>query len=133
MFFQIQNLSLSKFFWYTKLVSILFTNDLPETVHEHHLHLPDGQPELNSQTLRQEHSYNISCPYCGAVCCYADDSSYSFSSTMAQEISETSWANTRIKLHFQVHFGSKKILSKKFCVQQNFYQSKLNLTCHILI
>ena len=28
---------------------------------------------------------------------------------------KTSWANSRVKLHSQVHFGSKKILSPKKC------------------
>ena len=36
----------------------------------------------------------------------------------------TSWANARVKLHSQVHFGSKKILSKNFCVQLNFGSNK---------
>ena len=44
--------------------------------------------------------------------------------------SDTSWANTRIKLHSQVHFGSKKSLIKKVLdpkklVPKNIFGSSL--------
>ena len=35
----------------------------------------------------------------------------------------TSWANTRVKLHSQVHFGSNKILSPKKCRVQKCFNS----------
>ena len=45
----------------------------------------------------------------------------------------TSWADARVKLHFQVHLGSKKVLgqknegSNKFWIQKNFgYKNLLN-------
>ena len=36
-----------------------------------------------------------------------------------------SWANARVKLHSQVHFGSKKISKfKKICIQKRFGQKR---------
>ena len=46
------------------LLYIIFTNELPELVHEH---------EAKNNQL-----YNMSCPECGNLCCYADDSTFSF-------------------------------------------------------
>ena len=49
------------------LLYICFTNDLPETVHDH---------------LTQNGSfYNTHCSGCGGICCFADDSTYTKSSS----------------------------------------------------
>ena len=53
------------------LLYILFTNDLPELVHNG---CSDG--------------YHMQCSDCGGVCSYADDSTYTFSSSDPNEISE---------------------------------------------
>ena len=50
----------------------LFTNDLPEVIHNH---LADN-----------ETFFNIKCSSCGSVCCYADDSTYTISSQDTDEL-----------------------------------------------
>ena len=48
------------------LLYILFTNDLPEAIHDH----------LPGQVHQQEHQpafYNTKCDSCGGLCLYADD------------------------------------------------------------
>ena len=63
------------------LLYIIFTNDLPESVHGH-------PPEVQVQERQVQHTYNVDCYRCGSICCFADDSSYSFSSDEADTISE---------------------------------------------
>ena len=55
------------------LFYIIFTNELPELIHEH-------QAQKNK-------TFNVKCPECGNLCCYADDSTFSFSSTSIATIS----------------------------------------------
>ena len=58
------------------LLYTLFTNELPELVHDHR--------------LPQNHDlFNMHCDTCGALCCYADDSSFSFASSSLDTLSET--------------------------------------------
>ena len=66
------------------LLYIIFTNDLPESVHGH---LPEEQHQ-HAQGTPHRHSFNLDCFACGTVCCFADDSSYSFSSQSAESISD---------------------------------------------
>ena len=61
------------------LLYILFVNDLPEVVHGHD---PDRSEQV-SQPL-----YNMYCAGCGGVCCYVDDSTYTFSSPDPVELTE---------------------------------------------
>ena len=68
------------------LLYIIFTNDLPESVHDHHHPAEDLQVQ-HVQPV-QPHTYNMLCVECGGICCFADDSSYTFSSKVASEISE---------------------------------------------
>ena len=56
------------------LLYIIFTNDLPEAVHDH----------LSSNNS----FYNSNCNYCGSICCFADDSTYSKSGKVVEEIKE---------------------------------------------
>ena len=60
------------------LLYVIFTNDLPESVHGHP---PDQASPL-------EHPLNVNCRNCGNICCFADDSSYSYSSKNPDEICE---------------------------------------------
>ena len=55
------------------LLYIVYTNDLPETVHEH---LLSNCTFLNSE-----------CRSCGGICCYADDSTFSTSGKCPKELS----------------------------------------------
>ena len=57
------------------LLYIIFTNELPELVHDH---------EADNNQL-----YNMQCSQCGGMCCYADDSTFSFSSCNPDTISRT--------------------------------------------
>ena len=66
------------------LLYIIFTNDLPESVHGH---LPEEQHQ-HAQGTPHRHSFNLDCFACGTVCCFADNSSYSFSSQSAESISD---------------------------------------------
>ena len=54
------------------LFYVIFTNELPELVH-HHQPSPDQK-------------YNMSCRPCGTLCCYADDSSFSSTSSSLEYI-----------------------------------------------
>jgi hypothetical protein len=54
------------------LLYIIFTNELPELVHDH----PASQDQL----------YSMGCQPCGTLCCYADDSSFSFASSSLDTI-----------------------------------------------
>ena len=56
----------------------LFTNELPEVVHDHP---GDGSAGYWPK-------YNMNCTDCGNVCCYADDTTYSCSDTDPQTLSE---------------------------------------------
>ena len=70
------------------LLYIIFTNDLPESVH---CHPPQDHPLPQVHLSVQDtphHPYNVHCHSCGVICCFADDSSYSFSSKDADTINE---------------------------------------------
>ena len=56
------------------LLYVIFTNELPESVHDH---LPQNKTLLNSM-----------CKECGTICCYADDSTYTFSDKDPQVLTE---------------------------------------------
>ena len=66
------------------LMYIIFTNDLPECVH---CHPPKLQTHAQVHPVQQ--MYNVNCQKCGRICCFADDSSYSFSNISAPHISAT--------------------------------------------
>ena len=54
------------------LLYVIFTNDLPEAVHNH---------------LQENGSfYNTHCQKCGGLCCYADDCTYTISGSNIEEI-----------------------------------------------
>ena len=55
------------------LLYLLFTNDLPEVIHEHH-------PGPNDQEHGPQAKHNIHCKECGGMCLFADDSTYTKSS-----------------------------------------------------
>ena len=56
------------------LLYTLYTNDLPEVVHNHELH------ELSDV------GFNLPCVSCGGICCFADDSTFSISSAEPDEL-----------------------------------------------
>ena len=64
------------------LLYILFVNDLPEVVHGH-----PGVPVHEPST--KQANYNMSCAGCGGLCCYVDDSTFTFSSSDPNKLSET--------------------------------------------
>ena len=64
------------------LLYIIFTSDLPECVHDHHLQHGDHQP------VQPVPLHNMYCTDCGGICCFADDSSYTFSSKEAGNITD---------------------------------------------
>ena len=66
------------------LLYIIFTNDLPKSIHKH---IPEQQ-HPPPQDSHGQHSYNLSYHSCGSICCFADDSSLSFSNSAAGTISE---------------------------------------------
>jgi hypothetical protein len=80
------------------LLYIIFTNDLPEIAHDHpppEHPLPQEDPpqerlqEGHTVQFVPQHSYNMYCPSCGSICCFADDSSYTYSSKVEEEIENT--------------------------------------------
>ena len=74
----------------------LFTNELPEVVHDHHHQADD---------VAGEHwpRYNMKCATCGNVCCYADDTTYSCSDTDPQALSEKLTAKYKLLSEFLVN------------------------------
>ena len=62
------------------LFYVIFTNDLPEIIHEH-----QNEPDENPSN---QHTYNVYCIECGGLCCFADDSTYSISGKTATEINQ---------------------------------------------
>ena len=65
------------------LLYILFVNDLPEVVHGHAGQVVPGQGG-------QGHAkFNLVCSECGGLCCYVDDSTYSYSSSDPATLSAT--------------------------------------------
>ena len=56
------------------LLYIIFTNELPELIHEH-LALDNQDP------------FNMDCASCGSLCCYADDSTFSCASPSLNNLS----------------------------------------------
>ena len=57
---------------------------MPECVH---CHPPNLQTHAQAHHVQQ--LYNVDCQRCGKICCFADDSSYSFSNVSAPHISAT--------------------------------------------
>ena len=55
------------------LLYVLFTNDLPEAIHDH---LNHDEPVQNYENI-SEANFSETCQNCGKSCCYADDSTYS--------------------------------------------------------
>ena len=60
------------------LLYTIFTNELPEVIHDH----PD------SSEAESWPSYSMSCKKCGALSCYADDTSYSCADSDPAQLSE---------------------------------------------
>ena len=71
---------------YCPLLYIIFTNELPELVHDH---------EADNNQL-----YNMQCSQCGGMCCYAKDSTFSFSSCNPDTISTTISEKYRVVADF---------------------------------
>ena len=69
------------------LLYILFTNDLPESIHGH-LPLQEYPEKHQCPQDSPEHSYNLYCDVCGNICCSADDSCFSYSSKDTNDITE---------------------------------------------
>ena len=55
------------------LLYVIFTNELPEVLHNHEY---------------SQNSFQLGCRSCGSLCCYADDSSFSFSGQSIHVIEE---------------------------------------------
>ena len=91
------------------LLYILFTNDLPEVVHDHQEHPPTqqhqpldepqvqraGQHEEGHDQVEQGHQmslggpqYSFKCGECGGICTFADDSTLSISNKDPQTLQE---------------------------------------------
>ena len=56
------------------MLYILYTNDLPEAIHEH-------EPQPNK-------FYNVHCHSCGGLCLYADDSTFTLSIKDVEDLIE---------------------------------------------
>ena len=62
------------------LLYLLYTNDLPEAVHEQHLHVDPQQDQ------QEQHHYNLQCKSCGGLCLYADDSTFTLSNKNVEQL-----------------------------------------------
>ena len=63
------------------LLYILFVNDLPEVIHGH-------AGDVQSFHDHKQALFNMYCYKCGGLCCYVDDSTYTYSSSDPVELSE---------------------------------------------
>ena len=72
------------------LLYIIYTNDLPEVVHQ------DCHPQENSQEFHSNHLFHTHCQDCGGLCLYADDSTYTLSS------SDTEGLNANLDAKYKV-------------------------------
>ena len=61
------------------LFYILFVNDLPGVIHDTHINEEEHEGQNPWKRIQE-------CDSCGALCCYVDDSTYTFSSTNAEDI-----------------------------------------------
>ena len=64
------------------LLYILFVNDLPEVVHGH------TGPNTQGADQPREVSYNINCLKCGSLCCYVDDSTFTYSCSDPDQLTD---------------------------------------------
>ena len=80
------------------LLYTLFTNELPEVVHDH-LHRTDSEDWP---------CYNMSCKLCGSLSCYADDTTYSCSDPDPVLRSEKLSANYSIISEFMIKLNDEK-------------------------
>jgi hypothetical protein len=69
----------------------IFTNDLPQVVHEHDCPLHED-PTASI--------FSIQCQECGGVCCYADDSTYTVIGKDPEELSEALSRNYKVMADF---------------------------------
>ena len=67
------------------ILYILFTNELPDVVQEHH---GAGGEDHAHEPSNGESPFTLACAKCGSICCYADDTTYSASSKDPQELSD---------------------------------------------
>ena len=68
------------------LLYVIFTNEIPELVHDH--------------AASQHELYSMHCQQCGGLCCYADDSSFSFASSNLATIESKLTENYHIIAEF---------------------------------
>ena len=85
------------------LLYLLYTNDLPESIHEHHL---AAEPH---QELNKQQKYNTKCQVCGRICLYADDSTFTISNTNTDEL--TSELNRSYRVIAEYMTNNKLILN----------------------
>ena len=64
------------------LLYTLFTNELPEIIHDHSNH-QQGHPEERIWPV-----YSMGCKSCGTVACYADDTTYSCTGSDTNQLSQ---------------------------------------------
>ena len=79
------------------LLYTLFTNELPEVIHNH-----ESSPEIATWP-----PYNLDCFKCGHICCFADDTTYNCTGTLANELSAQLSENFRNIYDFLTSNGLK--------------------------
>ena len=62
------------------LLYICFSNDMPEVIHEHNY--------VSSDDSNSNPPFNVGCKDCGSICCFADDSTFSKSSSDCRLLKE---------------------------------------------
>ena len=85
------------------LLYLVYTNDLPEAIHEQHL------IEEPAQDIIDQHSYNTKCKLCGVICLYADDSTFTISNTDVEELNNS--INQKYKVISEYMTNNKLILN----------------------
>ena len=81
----------------------IFTNELPQVVHQHDCPLQD---DLDSSI------FTIQCHECGGLCCYADDSTYTVRSKDPEELSEKLSRKYKVMADFLTDNKLKSMMTK---------------------
>ena len=85
------------------LCYVIFSNDLPESIHNHTNNIINS---VDNNRNNENEIFNIHCQECGGICCFADDSSYSKSSSDP----ETLKADIKVKYKEIASYMSKNKL-----------------------
>ena len=95
------------------ILYILFTNELPDVVQDHHLHADTGEADVHQEgVVANSPNFTMNCEKCGSTCCYADDTTYSYSSkdpeVLSSKLSEKYLAMSEFMVNNKLKLNDNK-------------------------